>query len=107
MFGQAANATRHVAIGAIRGRSIRRGSALLHLMERAARTYVVLVESDDPVRLREVIEEHGWQMPLAPFVADGDTIAILEARARKRMRQEARPGVRDDTRTLGTGLASG
>jgi hypothetical protein len=52
------------------------------------RAYVVVVEGADPVRLRAVIEREGWQMPLAPFVADGYVRDVVEVMARRR----ARPG---------------
>ena len=49
--------------------------------------YVVVIHGADPVRLRAVIEREGWQMPLAPFLADGyaqDALRVMERRRRLR-----------------------
>jgi len=48
---------------------------------------VVVVQGADPVRLRAVIEREGWQMPLAPFIADEDVVEnlrVLQERRRSR-----------------------
>lgn len=39
--------------------------------------YVVVIRGADPVRLRAVIEREGWQMPLAPFIADEAQLALV------------------------------
>jgi len=44
--------------------------------------YVVVVQGVDPVRLRAVIEREGWQMPLAPFIADATQVALVAVVAR-------------------------
>lgn len=39
--------------------------------------YVVVIRGADPVRLRAVIEREGWQLPLAPFMADETQVALV------------------------------
>lgn len=39
--------------------------------------YVVVIRGADPVRLRTFIETQGWQMPLAPFIADETQVALV------------------------------
>lgn len=40
------------------------------------------------MRLRAVIEAEGWQVPLAPFVAGGDELALVEVMARRARKRD-------------------
>lgn len=47
---------------------------------------VLVIRTSDPVRLRAEIAAHDWRMPLAPFVADAETLAVVKARAKRQAR---------------------
>lgn len=87
-----------VRVGSHGGRSVRGWRGRRHSLIAAVsngcsngrmpeQAYVVVIAGADPVRLRAVIEREGWQMPLAPFLADGyaqDALRVMERRRRAR-----------------------
>lgn len=61
-------------------------------MREPAIHHIFIVRGGDPVRLREFVEASGWQMPLAPFVADGPEVAIVGVLAKRSRSRRRGPG---------------